>query len=600
MLTIRLLGPPVIENDDGPLPPPRGRKAWALLAYVVLSPSPPSRQRLAELLFGQADDPLGALRWSLASLRKALAVPEALRGDPVVAALGDDVTVDVWLLDNGSDDDLPLELEGELLEGVHIEADPQLDTWLLTQRHRIGALVEARMRQSATGRLAAGRGADAIPYAVQAVARNPLEQGNHEILVRSLAMAGDRTSALQQVALSRDLLQRELGIEISPTLEDAAMAPMPRSATTPALRGVAAAVSQLDAGRAAIAAGAADAGIQCLRRAVAEAARCGDAGLQARALVALGGALVHALRGRDEEGALALREAIPLAEHAGDSATVVTAWRELGFVDVQAGRRQTADQWLTKAQQLADGDEQLAPILGVRGMNASDQGDYTAAYAFLDDSVERALRGGDERQQAWSLSIRGRAHLLRGEDIAARRDLGASLELIDRQRWIAFRPWSVALLAEVDLRSGAAVQAVDGFEQAWSLGCQLQDPCWEAMGARGLGLASRARGDVAGAHSWFEEAVARSVRVPDRYQWVHAHTLDASLAASLDERDLSRSQPLVGTLATLAARCDMQEMLVRAHLHRHRLGEASALQDAQSAAAGIESPALAALLDEAG
>ena len=37
----------------------------------------------------------------------------------------------------------------------------------------------------------------------------------------------------------------------------------------------------------------------------------------------------------------------------------MTAFRELGFVEVQAGRRQTAEAWLTKAEALADTDVDL-------------------------------------------------------------------------------------------------------------------------------------------------------------------------------------------------------------------------------------------------
>lgn len=115
-------------------------------------------------------------------------------------------------------------------------------------------------------------------------------------------MVGDRSAALRQVAVCEDLLRRELGIEASAALRAAATVGS-GSPTARPLRGQAAAASQLDAGRAAIVAGAVEAGVQCLRLAVAEAAGCGDAGLHGRALVALGGALVHVARGYDDEGA---------------------------------------------------------------------------------------------------------------------------------------------------------------------------------------------------------------------------------------------------------------------------------------------------------
>lgn len=56
MLIIRLLGPPTIEESGRPLRSPRGHKAWALLAYLLLSEQPPSRRRVAEMLFGDAED----------------------------------------------------------------------------------------------------------------------------------------------------------------------------------------------------------------------------------------------------------------------------------------------------------------------------------------------------------------------------------------------------------------------------------------------------------------------------------------------------------------------------------------------------------------
>lgn len=57
-LDIRLLGRPAIEGGDAP----RGRKAWALLAYLLSSDSSPTREQLAGLFFEDADDPLRALR----------------------------------------------------------------------------------------------------------------------------------------------------------------------------------------------------------------------------------------------------------------------------------------------------------------------------------------------------------------------------------------------------------------------------------------------------------------------------------------------------------------------------------------------------------
>ncbi|GIE29413.1 hypothetical protein Ait01nite_024580 [Actinoplanes italicus] len=638
MITVRLLGGPAVEGDGRPVRLPRGRKTWALLGYLLLAERPPSRKHLAELLFADADDPLGALRWALAELRRALGGAVEVTGDPVRATPAPDVLIDVHALTRTAAlatpsavadppapagplalaapsavadppapaDPLalaapsapadPLALaDGELLEGVQLASCLEFESWLLVARHRTSAAVEARLRETAARLIAQGRAGAAVAYAQRAVARNPLEESNHELLVRSLAVAGDAMAAQRQIAVCRDLLRRELGVEASASLSEAADVGTGSSMVRP-VGGRSAAISQLEAGRAAIAAGAVDAGVQCLRRAVVEAESCGDDALRGRAMLALGAALVHAVRGRDEEGGVVLHEAITHATRAGDRATAASAHRELGFVEVQAGRRETADGWLARAAELAEDDKELAAVLGVRGMNASDRADYPAALAWLRESAERAERAEARRQQAWTLAILARAHVLRGEYSQARHELTRSTDLIRADRWMAFLPWNQAFSGELLLLDGDLGAAGDELEQAWGMACQISDPCWEAVAARGLGLLSATRGRRDESTHWFSEAATRSVRVSDRYQWVRGYVLDAAAATALDQGEPDRARPIVDTLAELAARCDMRELVVRAQLHRVRLGDPGALAGARLLGGEIDNPELARML----
>jgi tetratricopeptide (TPR) repeat protein len=291
-----------------------------------------------------------------------------------------------------------------------------------------------------------------------------------------------------------------------------------------------------------------------------------------------------------------LREAIVAATRSGDRTTAVTAHRELGFIDVQAGRRATADEWLGRAEGLAENDRELAAIQGVRGMNASDMGDYPAAFVHFGESVERAARSGDDRQRAWSLSLLGRAHLLRGERSQALAALGESLDVVHQQRWLAFQPWPQALLADVSLADGDRDRASEILEQAWTLACQVGDPCWESVCARGLGLVYAGRGEHREADQWLREATQRANRTPDRYLWVLGHALDAAIGQAIERREHERAASLAADLTWVAARTQMRELTVRAHLHRYRLGDASALAGARLLAADIDNPALAELL----
>lgn len=168
----------------------------AVLAYLALSERPVARARLAELIFGGADDPLGALRWALAQLRRALGTPDALAGDPLVLGLPEGTLLDVGAI-TGEDADASL-ARGELLEGIEPGAGPVFDAWLLVERRRLAGASEALLHEAAHAALAAGRPLDGAALASGGLAADPFDEDAHELLVRCLAAAGDTKSALDQ------------------------------------------------------------------------------------------------------------------------------------------------------------------------------------------------------------------------------------------------------------------------------------------------------------------------------------------------------------------------------------------------------------------
>lgn len=587
----------MIERDGVVAPPPRGRKAWGLLAYLLLCERLPSRSRLASLLFADADDPLGALRWSLAELRRALDDPLALRGDPPALRLPEATVVDALVVLSPDSTRAPvIEWEGELLEGMSFPGCAAFETWLSYQRRQLAGAREALIGESALQRLAIGDASGASELAAKLVSLDPLESRWQELLIRCLARSGDKVGAERQLAACDELFARELGVSPRPELAMAAREGDDLVAEAAGDR--AAALGQLEAGQAALDAGAVQPGIDCLRLACAEAAACGDAGLQARSLAALGSALVHAVRGRDGEGAAALHEALALAEQVGERSTAGVACRELGYVDVQAGRNASGGRWLASASEFATSDEERCAILGIRGMALSDRAHYSAALELLERSVELADRCGSARAAAWSLSLIGRIHLLRGDHPLAVAALDRTLELVASERWTAFRPWPESLRAEVSLRTGRPDRALARVEGAFRMARHLGDPCWEATAARVLGLVHAADGDAKGAREWLRQARARATRVSDPYEWVHGHVLDtlASLALEVDDPD---TREIVNALKELAGRTGMRELAARAHLHDARLGVEGALDAARLLGAEIDNPALEELLHTA-
>ena len=589
-LAIHLLGPPRVERDGHALPAPRGYKVWGLLAYLIRGDVGASRQHLAALLFEDAEDPLAALRWNLSELRRLLGIA-GLRGDALALSLGPAATVDVEVVTLGTWAEALCVpgLGRELLEGMSFARSPSFDVWLATERRHLQATAEAVLREAALARLAAGAATEAADLAGRLVRQNPLDENFQALLVRSLAAAGDGVGAARQVAACRELFQRELGVSPGATL-DAAMRTATATPTARPATGRAAAIAQIDAGEAAIGAGALDAGLQCLRRAIVEADAIGDAVLRARARVALGGALVHAARGRDEEGATALHEALAIGQDAA-APFAGAACREIGYVEFLRGRYERALVWLRRAAPLAGDDRaEQARIAIVHGAALSDTAHYAAAITMLRDAEALAGSVGDLKQVAYALSMSGRALLLHG-------DLQAAIEALDRsiamarQGWTAFVPWPQSLRAEVDLMCGDVGAAAQRFEHAFALGCQLGDPCWEGIAGRGLGRVAIARGESQRGVEILVDSIARCVRLPDAYLWGKAYALDV-LCGVAAAHAMPQASAWVDELQGLAARSGMRELTVRSHLHRAALGDRASAAAARLLACEIDNPAL--------
>jgi len=585
---IRLLGRPRIEDDGQPCPPPRGLKSWAVLARVALAERVVERRELAAELFGEADDPLGALRWSLADLRRSLGRPALLRADPL-RVTPRELWLDVWALEDGS---LPVaDIGGSLLEGIELRNCPGFDTWLLLARLHCAARAREELRQRALSLLAAGDLEAATAAAGRAAILDPLDDGAQELFLRVLVAAGRGGLASAHLASCEALFARE-GIVPSPALRSAARDPALRP--RPRLRAGVVALSLLRAGTAALDAGAADAGIETLRRAAQEADRAADPATQASVLSALGSALVHAVRGSDGEGAVVLHRALLAARAGGQPTVAVDVLRELAFVDVQAGRHASADRALREAAQQASADPGLmAGILGMRGMNEADRGRHTAAAELLMESAETAREAGRPRQEAWSEGVLARSLLLAGQVQPARAAAERSMAAAQRERWNAFLPWPQVLRAQCSAEAGRWDEAAEDAEHAFALACELADPCWEGMAARALGMAALQAGDLAGARAWLADARRRCDRVPDRYVWVSGYIGLAQLeAAARENPDLVG--PSAARLYEHAVHSDLPEFLAWALVYQAESGDRAKVPLARTAADGIANPALQA------
>ncbi|HEY3957402.1 MAG TPA: tetratricopeptide repeat protein [Streptosporangiaceae bacterium] len=590
-MKVRLLGRPRIEDEAGQsCPPPRGQKSWAVAARVALAERPLTRRELAAELFPEADDPLGALRWCLADLRRGLGDAELLRGDPVSLA-GSSLWLDVWALQDGT---LPAaDIGGELLAGAEPRGCPAFDIWLMMARGRAAARSMEELRQAALRLLTAGDAEAAAETAGRAAALDPLDEDAQELFLRTLVAAGHPARAAVHLASCEAVFARE-GLTASAALRAAARGPAPVPAA--GLRAGVVAGSLLRAGTAALDAGSVDAGIETLRRAAEDAARARDPLLHVDVLRTLGSALVHSVRGFDGEGAVVLHQALAAARAAGSRRLAADILRELAFVDVQAGRHASAARSLREASAQAEtaGDAALsAGVLAISGMNEADQGRHDVAVTLLAESAQIAQAAGGRRQQAWSTGVMARSLLFAGRAEEARAAAERSIAICDRERWNAFLPWPQALRAHCLVAAGRAGAARDDAERAFALACELGDPCWEGMAGRALALLALRAGDAGAAAGWIADARKRCDRLPDRYVWVSGFVGLGQLEIA------ARCQPgLVPGLAQRLYRdsvaADLPEFTAWALVYQAEAGEEASAPLAGALAAGISNPELRA------
>ena len=589
-LVVHLLGRPRIEVDGEPGYRYRSRKSWALLAFLLLGERPPTRSQLASLLFAEADDPLGALRWCLAEIRRALGAAAVVDGDPVRIALPEGATVDADILVRGhwtAAVRLP-GLGDDLLDGLAIQHADAFESWLLSERRRLAAATESILHEAALGLLARGELDQARELAVRAAVMSPLDENHQALLIRLYRLAGEDDAAQRQYDAWAAVAERELGAPPgAPVL--LAMRAGPR-----AVRGGDAASIRAvtEAGAAAVSAGALAAGVSTFESAVRLADGSGADSDRIQTRLVLAEALIHGFGGLDEAGLSTLNEAERIAVANGDREAVTRVRAEVGYVDFLRARYDRAERSLSQVlAEDATTPSVRAKALTYLGSVASDRAEYPRAVELLHAAVTASRDVGEPRREAFGLSMLGRISLLRGDLPAATELLTLAGELAQGDHWLSFLPWPQALLGQAWLSAGDLETASRTLEQSFARACQIGDPCWEGISARGLAMLAEARGDSDQAFAALLDARARANRLADPYVWLDVHILDA-LCEIGRRHDHPQTASWAATMLDRASRTGMRELTVRALLHEAASGVSGDAEAATLLAADIDNPEL--------
>ena len=542
-----------------------GHKPWGLLAYLLLEPGPISRRELAGLLCGEADDPAAAFRWALFQIRKSLSPVLAIedKDGALVVRREDDVVVDAERLLTGSLEvgEILAISNGELLAGHDFPSAPMFESWLSMQRSRVAAAFVDSSRWAATALMISDPDA-AMRLVHRALAADPFNDGVHELAVAVHVARGDRAEAARYIKHADALYQKELGIPPPGTLSRPLERPV-APAGSPLVSLDIGARTLFETSEARFSAGDYEGAVSMARRAAAHAAASGDGQLEARALVTLARVLIHSVRGCDREAVGLLGRASELSIRLGDDKIASDTEREIGYVALLEARYGTAEASFGRAIAAAHriGDEAGRIRASVyRAVCFSDRCDYRSAVETLREAVESlSTEASQKGLLSYTLAALARVYLRTKRFKEASETSREALSEGRSAGAISILPWAMVWGAEADLRLGESDEARTSYEEAFALGVEVGDPCWEALALRGLALLDRHEGREGLAQERLQDGVIRCRRLPDTYKW--AETLLLTELAELggaDPEDVAAARALAqqGPMPDLMSRLE--------------------------------------------
>jgi DNA-binding SARP family transcriptional activator len=560
-----LLGRPSVTVDGEVAVPPRGAKAWGLLAYLAASERGRSRLEIAELLFAAAEDPLGALRWNLAALRRLLRLPGVLKGDRLFLDLPEGATVDTRLLD--ASDPAALGEPGlghELLAGLSFPDSPAFETWLVTERQRLARRSTALLREAALSASARGEHELAVRFAVELVTRDPLDEGYHALLIRAHVAADDTQAARRQFGACQQLLRAELGTEPGPAVVAAVHAADAQRAHRIAAPRAHEAESRLAVAWQSFLSGAIDHALDLGRGAVSLADAGHDEELRAAARTIVGAMLGMAVRGWDEAATL-LSEAFHIAQQMERPAEAATALGVRAGIDMMradyANARRCAQAGLSMS-----GDPAARSVnLMFLAATDADLGDLDSALRYAQMAGSDAQASGDPVRTLYTAAHAARIHLMAGDTCSARSEVNKALA-VREGTMLALKSWTMSILAEVELAEGNVAAARRHAEDAATFAAVTNIAYQQALACRAIGLAESACDNPTAAVAHLTQALSHARRTTGEgytFHWPVAFVLD-SLAQVTFLHNLPESRRWASALLDHAEPAGMGNFVNRA------------------------------------
>jgi DNA-binding SARP family transcriptional activator/tetratricopeptide (TPR) repeat protein len=222
-LRLALLGPPVVERDGLPVSFDT-RKAIALLAVLAITGREQSRERLADLLWPDAD----AAR-ARGSLRRTLSVTAAELGAGITITrstvaltpgmIGVDVTDFADLIarpDVASLQRAARLYRDDFMAGFALRDCAEFDDWQAAEAERLRLQLAKGLQRLVTSCTDAGELDGALDHARRWLSLDQLHEPAHQAVIKLLGWTGQRSAALRQYRTLVQVLDRELAVRPLP------------------------------------------------------------------------------------------------------------------------------------------------------------------------------------------------------------------------------------------------------------------------------------------------------------------------------------------------------------------------------------------------
>jgi predicted ATPase/DNA-binding SARP family transcriptional activator len=231
-LELVLLGPPQVRLLGKPVTGFKTHKAQALLYYLAVTGHFFTRSSLAGLLWGDMAESSAHVNLSkaLSELRATVGEFVIIERDRIAFKQESDHWLDLFELEKGKEiifkqeaiaqsnllnqvgEKVSLYL-GDFLQGFYVRDAPDFEVWMLTEREQRRTHVVQTLERLVEISLLQGRWKIGLDYARRLLVIEPWRETAHRQMMLLFAQSGQRTSALAQYQICRQVLAEELGIE---------------------------------------------------------------------------------------------------------------------------------------------------------------------------------------------------------------------------------------------------------------------------------------------------------------------------------------------------------------------------------------------------